>query len=102
VFATATVALTVLGTVTGTVIVQGLPFQAEAHTANAPAWSVGVAYFSLPGSWASISGFIQPSTNFIYLQGVPAGGATAPVFLTPANLANTSTFILTASYLAQD
>jgi hypothetical protein len=94
------IVLATKGTITGNVIVGGLPFVAERQPLGR--WVASVGYFSLATAWASVMGVLQGGMREITLFAVPPGGAVAPGPLTTADISNSSVLILEISYLAQD
>lgn len=92
------VTLSTLGTITGNVLIGGLPFTADASVFSA----VAIPFFlNLNSLQYGIGGVINNNNTIIGLYGVPVGvGATGVVALVQADLTNTSDFIFQGCYTA--
>lgn len=92
------VTLSTLGTITGNVLIGGLPFTADASVFSA----VTIPFFlNLNSLQYGIGGVINNNNTIIGLYGVPAGiGATGVTALVQADLTNTSDFIFQGCYTA--
>jgi hypothetical protein len=92
------VTLSTLGTITTNVQVQGLPFTSENTTGQRVPVQIG--YWSgLTSTYVFIGGFLEPNATVVTLQGATAA-ATGLSVLAQANLAATSQFIGSISYVA--
>jgi hypothetical protein len=98
--ATANVGLTAKGTVSGYLIVGGLPFKAENQPGGMPTWSAAVSYFSLTGNFTWIGGHIYPGRSDVLLTGEATTGGAIAQLLDVSVLSDSSAVFLTVSYLA--
>jgi hypothetical protein len=91
------VTLSTLGTITGNVQIQGLPFTAE-NTTDLRS-SCAINWASTTTAYVYLTGILNPNTTAITLAGATAA-ATALGNLAQADLSNTTFFTATISYRA--
>ena len=98
VYGQAAVAMSALGTITGTVRISGLPYPAHASLGRA---IISVGYFT--GSAIAVSGFsgyVPQSASYIELTYLPGAGGTGITGATQATLTAAFTIIFNLTYIA--
>ncbi len=94
---TGTLSLSAVGTITGSVVINGLPSTPTSGT-NRYA-SVCIGYWgNMTSSFCSLSGTIPPGTAYIVLRGVKTAAATSMADLVQADLSATSSLIFSGFY----
>lgn len=93
------VALSAKGTITGNVIISGLPFPSENITGNAAPLLFG--YFaSLGVNWITLGGNVDAGASFAYVRGIKAAGVNSTTTLLTADITNSTTFVGAVFYRA--
>lgn len=90
---TADVYLSAKGTITGNVIIKGLPFTCEAAIGAA----VNIGYASLATATVHVAGTVVPNSTYAYLR-IKTAAAAAPSLAAEADIANNTEIILSATY----
>ena len=98
VFVYGRITLSTLGTITGDVEIQGLPFTSENVTDGfAP---INIGFFSaMTSTYVFLSGYVSPNSTKATLVGLTAA-ATGTGTLAQANLSNTTSIIFSVTYRA--
>lgn len=96
VWASGYVALTTLGTITGSLIITGLPYIAE--TGNIQANAGTLFWADTVSTYVSMSIYLAQGTSTLVPGGITAASNTALVAITQADLGNTSKFFISVSY----
>ena len=92
------IAMTALGTITGTIRISGLPYVAHGSLGRA---ILNVGYFTGSAiAIGSMSGYVPQSASYIELTYLPPAGGTGISGLVQASLSNTFTIIFSCSYIA--
>jgi hypothetical protein len=86
------VGVSTAGTISGAVIVGGLPFPASGKSTCSTLWATTAT------SWVNVIGFSGNSTSYIQLLGTTLAGNTNSNPLTPADITSGTTFYGTISY----
>lgn len=89
------VTLSAKGTITGNVLIQGLPF---APNGGLPGATHALIWNSLATTWVNVTGIIVGGTNGILVRGASAAAANNETSLTTTDLNNTSQFSGCAVY----
>jgi hypothetical protein len=93
------VALSALGTITGDVVIGGLPFAAEAGSISHYVGSV--QWQSMTTAYVAMGARVELGTSVIKLSGVTAANTSLlTAVLAQANLSNSSQFIVSVGYRA--
>ncbi len=90
------VALSTKGTLTGSVRIHGLPFRVRPGHPNVAA-AVSIGYWITATAFVWVGGYVAGGFSNVRLIGLTAAGS-ATAELVPADLANTSQFVMTATY----
>jgi hypothetical protein len=92
------VQLSAKGTITGAVMLKGLPFTSE-NVSNAYA-APSVSYFeALATNWIALGGYLAPNATAIDITGRQSAGADH-VALTTSDIGNSSVLVVTVTYFA--
>lgn len=89
------VALSAKGTITGNVLIQGLPVNPNAAL---PAAAMALQWNSLATTWVNVIGLMVGGTNGILVRGATAAASTNTTSLTTTDLNNSSQFSGCAVY----
>jgi hypothetical protein len=98
VIATFQTTLTAKGTITGDVVVSGLPFTAQ--NVSSIFWVAPVQWFGLATNWVNVIGLLQPNTTIMLIRGATAAGTANSTSLAASDIGNSTSVIGTIVYRA--
>jgi len=91
-------ALTAKGTITGNVVIKGLPFKVEPNSNLLIGATIGFWNNTIT-AYLGIHGVIQPNFFQVLLYGITAAGAAPNATLVAADISNTFDIVVSGSYL---
>lgn len=95
--------LSAKGSMTGQVLITGLPFEVKTTSPTEyPSAYCGYVAGLAGATWAWINGFVEGGSAQIYVVGMPLAGATATQAVTDADVTNTTSFLFNVGYPTED
>jgi hypothetical protein len=79
------------------IFINNFPFPANATTGSLP--YVSVSWQGLSSSYVNVMGYFNANESRLHLVGITAAATTIQTFISPAQLTNTSGFIVTFTYI---